>query len=178
MTPYTKNEIAVGCFMVVGIVALAYLSLSLGQVELTTDRPYVITARFSDAGDLKKGASVKLAGVRIGEVANIRLNNYVAEVLLAIQPLVALPRDTIASVETSGLLGSAYVSLSPGASDKNLKGGDRITRTEPAKNLMDLISKYAFGTGFPEEPRSGSPPPRHEPPDVPQAQKAFPDLLE
>ena len=81
----------------------------------------------------------------IGSVEAIRLVDYFAEVELAVDRKVQLPTDTIASIATAGLLGESHVSLSPGAADRNLAAGERITHTEPALNIADLLSRYAFG---------------------------------
>jgi len=149
---YKKAEIAAGAFLLLGLAALAYLSLSIGGLRLRPRDSYRLRARFSNVGDLKLRAPVKLAGVTIGSVEAIRLVDYYAEVELAVDRTVQLPTDTIASVATAGLLGEAHVSLSPGGADRNLAAGERITRTEPALNVADLLGRYAFGNA------SGSPP--------------------
>ena len=159
MEQYTKSEVAVGAFVLLGLAALAYVSASLGNVRLFTAAPYHVTARFATVGDLTTGAPVKLAGVEVGEVTAIDLQDYTAHTTLAIRASVQLPKDTIASIETAGLLGGSYVSLSPGASAENLNEGDAIAQTEPAKNLMHLISQYAFGPGLGESgPKATSSP--------------------
>jgi phospholipid/cholesterol/gamma-HCH transport system substrate-binding protein len=150
MQQYTKLEFAVGGFMVVGIAALAYLSVSLGGLDPFASNRYEITARFSSVGGLKPGDPVKIAGVTIGEVGEVRLVDYAAEAELSLDRSVELSADTIASIQSNGLLGDAYVSLSPGADDKTLTQGGRITRTEPAISLTELIAKYAFGSPVPE----------------------------
>jgi phospholipid/cholesterol/gamma-HCH transport system substrate-binding protein len=144
---YTRTEIAVGLFVIAGVAALAYLSLSLGSAHLFQPRPLRISARFATVGDLKQGAAVKLAGVRVGQVASISLNNYQAVAELTVDSRVALPADTIASIRTSGLLGASYVLLSPGSSERDLHNGDRIAQTEPPVDLFDLLSKFVFGQG-------------------------------
>jgi phospholipid/cholesterol/gamma-HCH transport system substrate-binding protein len=85
-------------------------------------------------------------------VQAIRLANYFGEVDMTIARDLQLPSDTVASIATAGLLGDAYVALSPGAEDKNLSPGSRITRTEPALNLADLLGRYAFGSGGDAKP--------------------------
>jgi phospholipid/cholesterol/gamma-HCH transport system substrate-binding protein len=97
-------------------------------------------------GDLKVGDPVKLAGVRIGDVTEIQLVDYAAEVQLSLRAPLLLPDDSIASIQTAGLLGDAYVSLSPGASDQDLPPGGSIRRTEPAISISELLAKYAFGS--------------------------------
>jgi phospholipid/cholesterol/gamma-HCH transport system substrate-binding protein len=159
MQAYTKVEISVGAFVSIGVLALAYLSFTLGGLDFRTRRHYRLHARFSSVGELKVGDSVKLAGVRIGEIARVKLVDFAAEAELLLDDDVALPDDTIASVQSAGLLGDAYVSLSPGGSDRNLSSGAHILRTEPAVNITELIAKYAFGSPLEE---SGSDKGKHK----------------
>jgi phospholipid/cholesterol/gamma-HCH transport system substrate-binding protein len=142
---HTKTEVAVGLFVMAGVAALGYLSVSIGGVELIPPDRYVVRARFASVGDLKEGAPVRLAGVKVGEVRSVRLNNYLAEAELAIGHTLELPRDTIASIRSEGLLGDVYISLAPGGDLKNLRDGELLAQTEPATDLMDLLSRYAFG---------------------------------
>ena len=106
---------------------------------------YRVFARFSNVGDLKLRAPVKVAGVTVGKVESIKLAEDLGEAELSVDRKVALPDDTIASIATAGLLGEAYVSLSLGGADRNLKNGSRITHTEPALNIADVLGRYAFG---------------------------------
>jgi phospholipid/cholesterol/gamma-HCH transport system substrate-binding protein len=145
LTQNTKTEVAVGAFMMMGIAALGYLSISVGGLQLVAPDRYVLKARFASVGDLKQGAPIRLAGVKVGQVTDVRLNNYLAEADLAIARTVALPRDTVASIRSEGLLGDTYISLSPGGSLENLRDGALVTRTEPAIDLSDLLARYAFG---------------------------------
>jgi phospholipid/cholesterol/gamma-HCH transport system substrate-binding protein len=142
---YTRSEIIAGAFVLTALALLGYLSISIGGFTFLPEDRYQVLARFSNVGDLKPGAPIKVAGVTIGEVEAIRLADYFGEVTLAVDHKVVLPRDTIASIATAGLLGDAYVSLSPGAAEENLGNGQRITRSEPALNLADLLGRYAFG---------------------------------
>jgi phospholipid/cholesterol/gamma-HCH transport system substrate-binding protein len=145
MQQHTKLEISVGVFVVLGGLSLAYLSFTLGGFEWGNHQ-YPLEARFSSVGDLKLGDAVKVAGVSVGEVTAIRLVDYAAQVSLAVQAGVTLPDDTIASIQTSGLLGDAYVSLSPGASERDVPAGGSISRTESAISISELLAKYAFGS--------------------------------
>lgn len=155
MNSYTKTEISVGAFVITGALALGYLSFTLGGLQLER-RSASVHAKFSSVGELKVGDPVKLAGVRIGEVTSIKLVDYAADAELALDDEIKLPDDTIASIQSAGLLGDAYVSLSPGASDRNLANGERILRTEPATSLTELISKYAFGSPLSDSAASPS----------------------
>ncbi|MDD9934653.1 MAG: outer membrane lipid asymmetry maintenance protein MlaD [Myxococcales bacterium] len=144
MSEYTRVEMAVGMFVLLGLCALGYLSVSIGGASLWPTDRYGISARFASVGDLSEGAVVKLAGVSVGEVDSIGIDRYAARVGMRIDRSLELPADTIASVKTEGLLGEAYVSLSPGASEDNLQDGGRITQTEPPLDLFELVEKYAF----------------------------------
>lgn len=145
MFDYTKIEITAGAFLVVGLALVAYLSVSIAGFTLLPARTYRVRARFSNVGDLKFSAPVKLAGVTIGKVESIHLVDYAAEITLTVDRSIALPKDTVASITTAGLLGAAFLSLSPGADDRTLGNNDRIMRTEPAINVSDLIGRFAFG---------------------------------
>ena len=148
---HSRIEIAVGIFVIAGILALGYLSVSVAGLDLFPGDATVVHARFASVGELKQGAAVKMAGVRVGEVRTIRLEQYAAEADLAVQTDIDLPADTIASIRTAGLLGESYVLLRPGGSERNLKTGDRISQTEPAIDLIDLVVKYALDSADDEE---------------------------
>lgn len=157
MRSYTKVEISVGVFVIIGGIALAYLAFTLGGMTWNRSR-YTVHARFATVGELKLGAPVKLAGVSVGEVTKIHLDNFAAETELAIDSPLLLPRDTIASIQSAGLLGDAYVSLSPGAAEQNLGAGARITQTESPVSLTELIAKYAFGSSSTNKPGTAAKP--------------------
>jgi phospholipid/cholesterol/gamma-HCH transport system substrate-binding protein len=142
-----KLEFAVGLFMLLGLVALAYLTVKLGAGEFVGGDTYAIEARFANTGGLNKGASVMLAGVSIGRVDAIRLDesDYSAIVHMRIRDGVPLPTDTMASIKTTGLIGDKYIALAPGADDEILEPSARIIMTESAIELESLISKMAFG---------------------------------
>ncbi|MFO7496292.1 MAG: outer membrane lipid asymmetry maintenance protein MlaD [Desulfobacterales bacterium] len=140
-------ETAVGIFVLIGILCVGYLTIKLGKLELLADNFYVLNARFQSVSGLKKGAQVEIAGVPVGKVDTITLDNQgqVAVVKLKIENGVVLTDDVIASVKTAGLIGDKYIKLSPGGSDIVLKAGDTIIETESALDIEELISKYAFG---------------------------------
>ncbi|HJL41236.1 MAG TPA: outer membrane lipid asymmetry maintenance protein MlaD [Myxococcales bacterium LLY-WYZ-16_1] len=154
MNLHTRTEIAVGTFVLVGLAGLAYLSVSIGGLEWGLDR-MPLEARFASVGDLKAGAAVKLAGVKVGTVDRVGLDDYAALVHLRVDRDVALPEDTIASIRTEGLLGESYVLLRPGGAEANLEPGDRLAQTEPAIDLIDLLVDYALSGGGSEGADSG-----------------------
>jgi phospholipid/cholesterol/gamma-HCH transport system substrate-binding protein len=81
----TRVNIAVGVFVILGILALGYLSVSLGQVSFLGARGYMVTVDFPSVGGLKSGSTVEIAGVEIGRVESIRLADYQARVTLRVQ---------------------------------------------------------------------------------------------
>jgi len=138
-------ELAVGTFMVVGIICLGYVSIKLGKIEVWGRPGYEVFAIFSDTGGLRNGAPVVVAGVEVGRVERISLEDYEARVLLQINPGLEIHDDAIVSIKTSGLIGEKFIQISAGAADELIKPGGRIRQTESSVDIMALISKYAFG---------------------------------
>lgn len=143
-----KLELMVGIFVVLGIAAVAYLTVKLGSGSLVRGDTYLVEARFANAGGLHSGSSVLLAGVTVGRVDEVRVDpaDYSAIATLRIPGGLRLPTDSMAAIKTTGLIGDKYVSLSPGADETYLKPGTRITMTESAVDLESLIGKMAFGS--------------------------------
>lgn len=143
----TKVEYSVGIFVLIGIAAVAYLEIYLGAGSEIGGPTHLIEARFTNSGGLHAGCSVKLAGVTVGRVEDVRVDptDYSAIATLRVRSGIPLPTDTMASIKTSGLIGDKYVALSPGADDTQLEPGARITLTESAVDLESLIGKMAFG---------------------------------
>ena len=141
----SKVNIAVGLFVVVGMLALGYLSIKLGRVTFLAGGGYNVVADFPSVGGLRVGASVEIAGVEIGRVESIGLADYQARVTLHLNSNVQLQEDSIASIKTKGLIGEKFIRISPGASDKLIKPNGRIREVEAPVDLEELISKYVFG---------------------------------
>lgn len=143
------RETAVGVFVLLGLVCVAYLAIKLGRMELFTQQGFDLSARFDSASGLRVGADVELAGVPVGRVVSITLDpdpmRTQAVVHLRLDKDLRLSDDSIASIKTSGLIGDKYVSLSRGGSEKILAPGSAIQETESAVDLESLIGKYAFG---------------------------------
>jgi len=141
----SKVNVAVGVFVVLGILALGYLSIKLGRVSLFGNRGYEVTVDFPSIGGLKAGSSVEIAGVDVGEVEHIGLVDYQARVVLRINASVKLQEDSIASIKTKGLIGEKYIRISPGGSDKVIPPGGRLREVEAPVDFEELLSKYIFG---------------------------------
>jgi phospholipid/cholesterol/gamma-HCH transport system substrate-binding protein len=144
-----KNSIdfLVGLFMIVGFVAFGYLALQLGEVSLFSDnKNYTITAQFDNIAGVKKGASVQISGVVVGQVTKIWLDeDGLANVALQLSKDIALSIDSMASVKSQGLIGDKFIALSLGGDEELFKDGGILTDTESSLDIESLISKFAFG---------------------------------
>ncbi len=142
----TKIEISVGIFMIIGLIAISFIAIKLGDLSLPGKDQYRIVARFTSASGLRTGAYVEAAGVRIGDVDSIVFDTdeYHAVVTLNINNGVTITDDAIASIRTAGIIGDKFVKITPGGSGEFLKEGMEIVDTEPSINLEELISKYIF----------------------------------
>ena len=138
-------ELVVGIFILAGIGCLGYMSIRYAKMEVTGNNGYLVTAVFPSIAGLKNGALVEIAGVQIGRVKQISLDNYKAKVVLSVNGTVQLQDDSIARIKTKGLLGEKYIDIVPGGSDVILKTGDKIRETQPPVDIEDLISKFVFG---------------------------------
>ena len=138
-------ELAVGLFMIAGMICLGYLSIKLGRMELFGGKGYEVQAVFSNSGGLKTGSTVVIAGVEVGRVKQVVLDDYEARVVITLPLDVKLQDDAIASIKTKGLIGEKYVEITPGGSEELIKPGGLIRETEPAVDLEKLISNFVFG---------------------------------
>ena len=138
-------DLAVGVFVLLGILALGWLSVRLGKVDFFGGESYTVTADFPTTGGLKNGSSIEIAGVEIGRVTSIQLANYQAHVVMSIRNGIKLTEDSIASIKTKGLIGEKFVRISPGGSDKLIPPNGRIREVEAPVDFEELLSKYIFG---------------------------------
>jgi phospholipid/cholesterol/gamma-HCH transport system substrate-binding protein len=138
-------DLSVGVFMLIGLLAIVWLSVNLGRVDFLGGRGYMVTADFPSVSGLKAGSPVEIAGVAIGQVDAIRLVDDQARVVMTIRSGVKLQDDSIASIKTKGLIGERYVRISPGGSDKTILPNGRIKEVEPPVDFEELLSKYVFG---------------------------------
>jgi len=143
----TTIDLWFGAFVTAGFVALLVLALKVGNLgaERATET-YRVDAKFDNIGGLKVRGPVRSAGVLVGRVEEIHFDNerFQASVTLALDKRYAFPKDSSASILTSGLLGETYVGLEAGGDDKKLANGDRITLTQSAVVLERLIGQFLF----------------------------------
>jgi len=138
-------ELTVGIFVLLGLVSLAYLSIRLGKMEIVGNQGFDLYTKLSNTGGLKKGSAIEIAGVQVGRVKEISLDQYQAKLVLRLQPGIQIQEDAIISVKTKGLMGEKYLSISPGGSEKLLAPGEWVRETEAPIDLEELLSKYIHG---------------------------------
>jgi len=142
-------ELTVGVFIIAGVLAFFVLAMKVSGLTSYVNEPsFIVAADFDNIGDLKVRSPVTIAGVRIGNVARIDLNKdtFKARVMIRIRgDQSAIPKDSSASILTEGLLGSNYISITPGFSEKEfLAEGSVIEETNPALVLENLIGQLLF----------------------------------
>ena len=167
-----RLEFAVGAFLVLALASLLVLAIASTNKKFGFgSSSYELTANFTNLGQLRPQAPVKIGGVVIGQVSAIELNptTFESVVTLSINnQFNELPADTSAGIFTSGLLGENYIGLSPGGDPEVLKPGEQIAFTQPAVDLLQLVGKYMFSGGgntggnAAPDPAGDPPPPPHE----------------
>ncbi len=138
-------ELSVGVFVLLGLAAMAYISIRLGQIPLGGGKSNQVTAIFSTAGGLQRGADVAIAGVQVGRVEKIILEDYEAVVTLSVDSTIELQDDAIASIKTRGLIGEKYIRITPGGSDRLIPDGGRIREVETPLDFEDVIGQFIQG---------------------------------
>ncbi len=150
-------DLWVGFFVALGLGALLFLALKVGNLSSsTTGETYTVQARFDNIGGLKVRAPIKSAGVVVGRVSDISFDAeaYQAVVTMQLEARYKFPKDTFATINTSGLLGEQYIGLDVGGDADMLKSGDTIKKTQSAVVLEKLISQFMFSKAA--EDSSGS----------------------
>lgn len=134
---------------IVILIALGFLVYALANTGRVQVGGTTLTASFDNLGGLASGADVRIAGLKVGSVIASRIDpkTYQAVLTFTVQPDVQLPTDSSATISSGGLLGGAFVSLSPGGADTMLKNGQAISITQSAVNLEDLLGKFIFNVG-------------------------------
>lgn len=143
----TTIDLWVGFFVALGLAALLFLALKVGNLATSgSGETYTIEAKFDNIGGLKVRAPVKSAGVVVGRVSEIQFDPeaYQAVVKMQLDTRYRFPRDTFATINTSGLLGEQYIGFEPGGDTDMLKSGDVIKKTQSAVVLEKLISQFMF----------------------------------
>ncbi|AGF46592.1 ABC transport system substrate-binding protein [Candidatus Kinetoplastibacterium desouzaii TCC079E] len=144
----SKLELSVGSFVMLGILAFAFLALQASNFNLMSyNSTYNLIASFDDVGGLKTNSPVKSAGITVGRVKKISFNNktFLADVIISIDKKIVLPVDTSASILTSGILGEQYIALIPGSEENTmLDNNGIIIYTQNALSLETLVGKLFY----------------------------------
>ncbi len=146
------RDLMVGLFVLLGLGAMAYMSVQLGGMSYSGPGGFELVATFDDVGGLSVRAPAMISGVKVGKVKEIRLDGGLrARVVLDLDPDLGLPVDSSASIRTQGLLGDNFVSLEPGAEDEVLTSGEEVSFTDSALNMESLIGTLVHSVGFEED---------------------------
>jgi phospholipid/cholesterol/gamma-HCH transport system substrate-binding protein len=142
VNPSPFRDTLVGVFLLAGLAAMAYLSVSLGGLTYANTGGLRLTATFDEIGGLKPRAQVVIGGVKVGQVERIELaEDFRARVVLDVERSLALPDDSSASILTAGLLGDQYIAIEPGGSEQTLADGGSIPYTQSAVVLERILGK-------------------------------------
>ena len=145
MTRNPGRDFMVGLFVMAGLAALAYLSFNVGGLNYHGPGGLVLYASFDEIGGLKTRAPVVIAGVKVGQVDAIALDDqFRARTTLNLDPSLELPVDSSVSIVTAGLLGDRYLSIQVGAEPATLRSGEEFSFTESAVLLERLIGKLIY----------------------------------
>jgi phospholipid/cholesterol/gamma-HCH transport system substrate-binding protein len=149
MQPSATRDLIVGLFVAAGLAAIGYLSIQVGGLSYKGPGGMRLFAVFDEIGGLKNRAPVEIAGVTVGQVVDIGLDDSLrARVTLDVDPKLKLPTDTSAGIRTAGLLGDQFIELEPGAEEETLKSGEQIAMTESALSIERLIGKFVQNSGI------------------------------
>jgi len=144
----TTIDLWVGIFVTAGLIGLLVLALKVGNASsVSTSDGYTVTAEFNNIGGLKVRAPVKSAGVVVGRVENITFDNQTlrAKVTMRLAKRFEFPKDSSASILTSGLLGDQFIGIDGGGDTELLKNGDKIRLTQSAIVLEKVIGQFLYG---------------------------------
>lgn len=139
-----NTELMVGLLMVLGFGCFAVVAVRFGGTPFFNDEGIELKASFQSVSGLKAGSPVEIAGVPVGKVKSIELNQGLALVTLTINRGVAVEDDAVVSVRTKGIIGERYLRLTPGASPDMLLDGDEVVDTESVVDIEDLIGKFIY----------------------------------
>jgi phospholipid/cholesterol/gamma-HCH transport system substrate-binding protein len=142
------QELGTGMFIFLGFAALLFLATQTTDLEeYGGSDGYLVTARFDDVAGLKVRSPVTMAGVNVGRVESIVIDNERLDAVVSMRinsKFNKIPDDSDASILTAGLLGSKYVGLGPGGSDTYLQESSELEITQSAIVLEQMVSKFLF----------------------------------
>lgn len=151
---------------VVVIVAAVFLYFTYTATSQGSVSGYTIKARFAAVDGVSVGTDVKVHGIKVGSVASLTLDtkSYMAIANLTIRKDIQIPDDSSAKITSSGILGSSYISISPGGSDTMLADNGELNDTQGAVDLMGLVGRYINSSGGSSSSSKPSAPPQQTSP--------------
>ena len=153
MASTRSSDFVVGLFVLAGLASIAYLSLQVGGLNYEGDGGLSLVAHFDDVGGLTTRAPVSIAGVTVGQVRSIALDEYMrAQVIMDLDADLALPVDSVVAIRTAGILGDQFLAVEPGAEEVVLTSGEEFSFSEDALSLERLIGKFVNNAGMSDGP--------------------------
>ena len=144
-----RNLIETGMGMVVLVVAGVFLVLAYNSTDFRKGKGYLISAEFNKIGSIKVGSDVRVSGVPVGRVVALFLDpkSFMAQITFDIDVKYSFPTDTVAVIESEGLLGGNFVALIPGGDEDELTSGDFLEFTQDAVDISQMLGKFMFSSG-------------------------------
>jgi phospholipid/cholesterol/gamma-HCH transport system substrate-binding protein len=137
------TEVLVGAFMILGFFCFLIVATRFDtQTVIFAPKGYTLSAKFDSISGLKEGSLIEIAGVKVGRVSKISLENYRAKVEMLIDEGIKIDDEAIASIRTKGIIGEKYIKITEGTSEEYLNSGDMIDDTEPVVDIEELIGKF------------------------------------
>ncbi len=143
-----QKEVTLGLFVIVSLLCIFYLTIKLGRMDYFQTGKYTLNANFNSVSGLREGAKIEIAGVQVGNVGAIELDQTIsmAAVKLYIDNGIRVTDDSVAAIKTEGLIGEKFIEITIGASSDILTENDVIFDTQSPVDLIELIGKYALGS--------------------------------
>jgi len=131
---------------VVLLVAGFFLAFAYSHSDLREVKGYAVTAHFSNAAGLDRGADVRINGIKVGTISTMGLDpqTFTSVVTLSIRDDIHLPDDTVGSIASDGLLGGKYIRLEPGKSTKVIGAGGNLAKTKDFKSIEEMVGDLIF----------------------------------
>jgi len=141
-----RNVIETVMGAVVLVIAAVFLFFAYSTAQVHAVNGYEVTAKFDHIEGVREGGDVRVSGIKVGTILSQTLEpgTFLAVVKMSIDPIVKLPTDSVAKIESAGLLGDKFMALIPGANEKFIKPGGMITNTQAPVSIEDMIGQYIF----------------------------------
>ena len=145
---HSKVEVVMGAAVLAVAAGFAFYAAK-GAGLGAGSASYPLTASFRSVQGISAGTDVRLAGVKIGSITELKLNpqTYFADAVISVQKGIELPVDSAILISQDGLLGGSYVEVVPGGLPDVLQAGDEIEDTQGAVSIVSLMMKFAGGSG-------------------------------